>query len=71
MKATAIIEMGKDGTYGIYVSDNNLPFGVIGDGATVAEAKADFQNSLDEMRAYYESEGKEFPKIEFEYICVE
>ena len=68
MKTTAIIERGKDGTYGIYVADNNLPFGIIGDGKTVADAKADFQNSLEEMKAYYESEGKEFPEIEFEYI---
>lgn len=68
MKATAIIERGKDGTYGIYVADNTLPFGVIGDGKTVAEAKADFQNSLEEMKAYYASEGKAFPEIEFEYI---
>lgn len=68
MKVTATIERGKDGTYGIYVSSDNLPFGIIGDGTTVEEAKADFNNSLKEMREYYESEKKEFPEIELEYI---
>ena len=38
MKATAVIERGKDGTYGVYIVSDNVPFGAIGDGKTVAEA---------------------------------
>ena len=68
MKATAMIERGADGTYGIYVFSSKLPFGVIGDGRTVEEARADFQNSLEEMKKYYESEGKIFPDVEFEFV---
>ena len=65
--ATVIIERGADGTYGAYIADGNLPFGAIGDGKTVAEAIADFKNSIKEMKEYYESLGKEFPNVLFDY----
>ena len=67
MKAIAIIERGNDGTYSVFIESNNVPFGAIGDGKTVAEAIADFNNSIDEIRAYYAEEGKEFPDLEFEF----
>jgi len=68
MKSVAVIEKGKEGKYGIYVADDDLPFGVIGDGETVADAMADFNNSVEEMRTYYQDIGKEFPKdLEFEF----
>lgn len=67
MKATAVIERGNDGMYGIYIASDNVPFGAIGDGKTVAEAMADFNNSIDEIREYYATEGKEFPDLEFEF----
>ncbi len=67
MKITAIIERGKDGSYGIYVQNNPLPFGVIGDGKTVEEAIADFTNSIAEMRVYYQEQGKAFPEFDVEY----
>lgn len=67
MKAIVIIEKGSDGTYGAYIANDNLPFGVIGDGDTVAETIKDFQNSLEEMKDYYTEEGKEFPELEIEY----
>ena len=68
MKALAVIERGKNGKYGIYIETDNLPFGVIGDGNTVAEAVDDFNNSLEEMRNYYKDVGKDFPEnLEFEF----
>jgi len=67
MKAIAIIERGRDGKYGVYI-ETDLPFGAIGDGNTVAEAIADFNNSIEEMRAYYADIGKKFPEnLEFEF----
>lgn len=40
------IERGKDGTYGAYMpDDNNLSYGVIGDGETAADAIADFMSA--------------------------
>lgn len=68
MKAIAIIERGTDGTYGIYIESDNVPFGAIGDGETVAAAMADFRNSISEIKAYYAEEGREFPQdLEFEF----
>lgn len=63
MIATVIIERGADGTHGAYIADGNLPFGAIGDGKTVA----DFKNSIKEMKEYYESLGKGFPNVLFDY----
>jgi predicted RNase H-like HicB family nuclease len=68
MKVVAIIERGKEGQYGVYIETEGLTFGAIGDGKTVAEAIADFKNSVNEMRAYYANIGKEFPKdLDFEF----
>lgn len=68
MKAIAVIERGADGTYGVFIESDNVPFGILGDGKTVAEAIADFNNSLREMREYYAETGKEFPEdLEFEF----
>ncbi len=44
---TAAIEIGRDGTFGIYTPD--IVSSIIGEGATVAEAKADFENSVKEV----------------------
>lgn len=69
MKTTALIEKGKDGTFGIFTPD--IQATIIGDGATVAEAKADFENSVREVLASYTENGEEVPgelqDIEFEY----
>ena len=69
MKTIALIEKGKDGTYGIYTPDINST--IIGSGDTVAEAKADFENSVQEIFAAYRELGDELPKelkdIKFEY----
>ena len=56
MKAIVIIERGKDGTFSAYIENNQLPFGIIGDGNTVEETIDDFMNSKEEMKAYYTEE---------------
>lgn len=67
MKTIALIEKGKDGSFGIFTPD--LDTTIIGSGATVAEAKADFENSVKEMIASYDGEQlpDELNGIEFEY----
>ncbi len=69
MKRIALIEKGKDGSFGIYTPDMNAT--IIGEGATVAEAKSDFENSLQEVLSAYKESGEELPAelqdIEFEY----
>jgi len=54
MKTIALIEKGKDGTFGIYTPD--LEHTIIGEGQGVEEAKMDFENSLKEMLASYTDE---------------
>ena len=60
MKTTALIEMGKDGRYTIYTPD--LQSTIIGDGSTVAEAKADFENTVKEVLESYEETGESVPE---------
>ena len=59
METTALIEMGKDGTFGVFTPD--LENTIIGDGKTVEEAKADFENSVKEVIAAYIENDKELP----------
>ena len=67
MKTIALIEKGKDGTFGIYTP--NIKTTIIGEGNTVAEAKADFENSVKEMIDSYEGEKlpTELSGMTFEY----
>jgi predicted RNase H-like HicB family nuclease len=69
MKTIALIEKGKDGTFGIFTLDINST--IIGEGNTVEEAKSDFENSVREIIRFYKEDRKELPDelkdIEFEY----
>lgn len=68
-KITAIIEKGKDGSYSIYTP--TLQNNIIGEGNSIAEAKADFLIGYQEMIDTYKEDGKPIPKelqdIEFSY----
>ena len=59
MVTTALIERGKDGTFGIFTPDINHT--IIGDGNTVEEAKVDFENSVREMILSYTENNRELP----------
>lgn len=67
MGTIALIERGTDGTYCIYTP--NLKSTIIGEGASVLEAKADFENSVKEViDSFGEDEDKgEFNNLSFEY----
>ncbi len=66
MKTTALIERGDDGMLGIFTPD--LESTIVGEGKTVAEAKEDFVNSVNEVSAYFDETGNQSLKdIEFEY----
>lgn len=68
-KKTALIEMGKDGSFSVYTPD--IESTIIGEGYTVAEAKSDFENSVAELLQFYQEDGEILPKelqnISFEY----
>ena len=54
-KRTSLIEMGKDGTFTIFTPD--IESTILGEGNTVAEAKADFENSVREVILTFEETG--------------
>ena len=62
---SAIIETGPDHHFSIYSHDDDLPYGVIGTGDTIAEAKEDFLYAYKEMKEVFEDSGKEFVEAEF------
>ena len=69
MKTIALIEKGKDGSFGIFTPD--LQHTIIGQGNSVSESKEDFMNSVKEVLASYTDMGKTVPAelqdIEFEF----
>ncbi|REG88272.1 helix-turn-helix domain-containing protein [Algoriphagus antarcticus] len=62
------IERGDDGTYGAYIENNSLPYGIIGEGNTSNEAIEDFKNSYIEMKQYYNKINKSFTESEFDFV---
>ena len=66
MKTTALIEKGNDGNYCIFTP--NIKSTIIGMGTTVAEAKADFENSVKELHDMFNGNlPGELKGITFEY----
>lgn len=67
-KVRVLIEKGSDGTFGAYMpDDDNLEWGIHGDGATVAEAIADFNACYADMKALFAEEGRHFTEAEFSF----
>ncbi len=54
--------------YSAYMEDNDLDYGLFGEGKTVEEAIDDFNKTYVGMREYYESQGKAFEEIEYEFF---
>lgn len=71
MKVTAIVEKGSDGLYSIYTEAEVEGHGLGGFGSTVAEAKADFMESVEEAKGMAAEEGGSVPgeweSVEVEY----
>lgn len=62
------IERGKDGSYGAYMpDDNNLSYGVIGDGASASDAIADFKAVYEDMKQAAQSENRKFEEVNFAF----
>lgn len=61
-----MIERDKDGSYGAYMpDDNNLGYGVIGDGDTAAAAIEDFKIVYEETKKDFQKEGRPFEEVIF------
>lgn len=68
-KIKAFIEIGKNLDYDIWLDpDDDTPFGLLGQGNTISEAKQDFKDCYEDMRKSYLKKGKEFPDVEFEFV---
>lgn len=69
MKTIALIERGKDGSYGIYTP--NLESTISGNGATLEAARKDFEEAYCEALDVFEEMGSPVPEelkdLEFEY----
>ena len=69
MKTVALIEKGSDGSFGVFTPD--LESTIIGNGSSVSEAKADFENTFKEILETYSEANEPLPtelqNIEFEY----
>lgn len=62
------IERGKDGSYGAYMpDDNNLPYGVIGDGDTAQAAIDDFKAVYEDLKKAAKEEGRPFEEVDFTF----
>lgn len=67
-KIKALVERGKDGSYGIYMDDCfALNYFIHGDGKTYQEALDDFYAVYAEMKQYYQEAGEPFEEVEFEF----
>ena len=63
-----IIERGSDGTFDAYMETySDLEFGLLGQGKTVEEAKADLMNSYNEIKEIFAEQGKEVEELRFEF----
>ncbi|MBQ2441657.1 MAG: hypothetical protein II502_05645 [Paludibacteraceae bacterium] len=62
-----LIEKGKGDFYSAYIPNNPLPYGIMGDGYSVEEAKADFEQSYAEMRAFHAEQNMPFKEAEFSF----
>ena len=53
--------------YSAYMEDNDLNYGLLGEGKTVEETVDDFMLSYRYMKELFESEGRPFEQAEFEF----
>ena len=62
------IERGKDGSFGAYMpDDNNLSYGVIGDGNSASEAIEDFKATYEAMKKNAEEQNRPFEEVSFAF----
>ena len=65
-KVMVFIELSTYG-YSAYMDDTPLDYSCIGEGKTVEETIEDFNAAYREIREYYESIGKYFEEVEYEF----
>ena len=66
-KCEAHVESNGAGWYSVYCNEN-FPFGVLGEGATIEEAERDFLAVFNEMRANYKERTGENVEATFTFV---
>lgn len=67
-KVRVFIERSGDGRYSAYMpDDNNLEYGVNGQGNTPEEAIADFRAVYQGMKEYFSEDGRAFTEVDFAF----
>ena len=61
-----MIEQGSIG-YSVYIEDDTLEYGLIGEGVTVKEAVEDFYLCYEDMKNCYQKVNKPFEEVEFDF----
>ncbi len=57
-----------DGSFSSYMDEKaNLPYGLVGEGATVAEAIDEWNRAYNDMRELFQEEGKKFVEAQFSF----
>ena len=64
-QVTAVVECGTDDKYSVYIDDPDSPYGIIGTGATIQEAEADFLAGYNDMKSFVEESGAAFQDVDF------
>lgn len=67
-KVKAHIEIASDGLYSVYIDDENLNYGVIGEGKTISEAIDDFNAVYEALKQGFKEEGRTFEEVEFIFV---
>ncbi|MCQ2609041.1 MAG: DNA-binding protein [Bacteroidales bacterium] len=67
-KVKAHIEIASDGLYSVYIDDDSLNYGVIGEGKTISEAIDDFYAVYEALKQGFKEEGRIFEEVEFIYV---
>jgi len=67
MKTVKVFIEIADFGYSAYMDDNDLNYGLIGEGKTVEETMSDFMVGYKEMKCFFESRGKVFEEAQFEF----
>ena len=67
-KVRVLIERGKDGSFSAYMpDDNNLSYGVIGEGDTAEVAKQDFIDVYESMKKTAIEKNRNFEEVDFDF----
>lgn len=67
-KVRVFIERTNDGWFNAYLpDDNNLEYGLAGEGRSFAEAVTDFKNVYEAMKADYSKRGLMFTEVDFSF----